>query len=459
MNATPSLRQGVEVPVALAAGDEEQQFLLLKAQLHERLIGKLNVTVLRTLDPEQLRNELRRGAEELCGSHAGLLSLADRERLIDDLVHEALGLGPLEPLMADPTVTDILVNGPNTVYVDRRGKLERTEVRFRNLEHLLSIVQRMVGRAGRRIDESSPMVDARLSDGSRVNAIIRPLALDGALVSIRRFAGRPIRGSDFVARQSATPDMLEFLAGCIRARLNIMISGGTGSGKTTLLNMLSGYIPETERIVTIEDAAELQLQQPHVARLETRPPNVEERGEITSRELLRNSLRMRPDRIIIGECRGKEAFDMLQAMNTGHNGGMTTIHANDTRDAINRLEMLVSMAAPELPMRFIHRQIASALNIVVQVARLANGARKIVQISEIVGLQGESISMHDLFEYDNREGSLDPDVEGGFAATGIRPHCEPRLRKAGVVCPSAMFERGVRDIGRMGTVGLERCLQ
>ena len=455
---TIAVREGAEVPFA-AAGEEEQQFLLLKSQLHERLIGKLNVTVLRSLDPEQLRNELRRGAEELCSSHAGLLTQADRERLIDDLVHEALGLGPLEPLMADPTVSDILVNGPNTVYVDRRGKLERTEIRFRNLEHLLSIVQRMVGRAGRRIDESSPMVDARLSDGSRVNAIIRPLALDGALISIRRFAGRPIRANDFVARQSATPDMLEFLAGCIRARLNIMVSGGTGSGKTTLLNMLSGYIPETERIVTIEDAAELQLQQPHVARLETRPPNVEERGEITSRDLLRNSLRMRPDRIIIGECRGKEAFDMLQAMNTGHNGGMTTIHANDTRDAINRLEMLVSMAAPELPMRFVHKQIASALNIVVQVARLANGARKIVQISEVVGLQGEAISMHDLFEYDNCEASLEPDAEGGFSATGIRPHCETRLRKAGVVFPSAMFERGARDIGRMGTVGLERCLQ
>ncbi len=275
--------------------------------------------------------------------------------------------------MVDPTVTDILVNGPNTVYVDRRGKLERTEVRFRNLEHLLSIVQRIAGRVGRRIDESSPMVDARLPDGSRVNAIISPLALDGALVSIRRFSARPLRANDFVARQSAAPEMIEFLAGCIRARLNIMISGGTGSGKTTLLNMLSGFIPDNERIVTIEDAAELQLQQPHVARMETRPSNVEGRGEITSRELLSNSLRMRPDRIIIGECRGKEAFDMLQAMNTGHNGGMTTIHANDTRDAINRLEMLVSMAAPDLPMRFVHKQIASALSIVVQVSRLGSG--------------------------------------------------------------------------------------
>jgi pilus assembly protein CpaF len=444
-----------EVP----ARDEQQQFLLLKAQLHERLIGKLDVTVLRTLAPEQLRNELRRGAEELCGSHAGLLSQADRERLIDDLVHEALGLGPLEPLMADPTVSDILVNGPDTIYVDRRGKLERTDVRFRDIEHLMSIVQRIVGRVGRRIDESSPMVDARLPDGSRVNAIIRPLALDGALVSIRRFSGRPVRASDFVARQSATPEMLEFLAGCIRARMNIMISGGTGSGKTTLLNMLSGYISESERIVTIEDAAELQLQQPHVARLETRPPNVEERGEITSRDLLRNALRMRPDRIIIGECRGKEAFDMLQAMNTGHNGSMTTIHANDTRDALNRLEMLVSMAVPELPSRFVHKQIASAIGIVVQVARLSTGARKIVQISEIVGVQAETISMHDVFEFNAADMSLGADTEGSFSATGIRPHCEARLRKSGILFPSTMFERGIRDIGRIGTVGLERCLQ
>ena len=446
-------------PASLSAAEDEQQFLMLKAQLHERLIGNLNVAVLRTLDPEQLRNKLRRGAEELCGTHAGLMTQAGRERLIDDLVHEALGLGPLESLMADPTVTDILVNGPNTVYVDRRGKLERTEVRFRNLEHLLSIVQRIASRVGRRVDESSPMVDARLPDGSRVNAIIHPLALDGALYLIRRFSARPIRANDFIARQSAAPEMIEFLAGCIRARLNIMISGGTGSGKTTLLNMLSGFIPDTERIVTIEDAAELQLQQPHVARMETRPPNVEGRGEITSRDLLRNSLRMRPDRIIIGECRGKEAFDMLQAMNTGHNGGMTTIHSNDTRDAVSRLEMLVSMAAPELSMRFVHKQIASALTIVVQVARLSSGVRKIVQISEVVGLQGDTISMHDLFTYQHPEGNGELQNQAGFLAMGIRPQCEARLRKAGIVFPPTLFEYRPLAIDRMGTVGLEHCLQ
>jgi pilus assembly protein CpaF len=370
-----------------------------------------------------------------------------------------LGLGPLEPLMADPTISDILINGPFTVYVERRGRLELTDVRFRDLDHLLGIVQRIVGRVGRRIDEASPMVDARLPDGGRLNAILRPLALDGALVSIRRFGGRPMLAGDLVARKSATSEMLEFLAGCVRGRLNVMISGGTGSGKTTMLNMLSSYIPADERIVTIEDAAELQLQQPHVARLETRPANLEGRGEVTSRDLLRNALRMRPDRIIVGECRGKEAFDMLQAMNTGHSGGLTTIHANDTRDAVNRVEMLVGMAAPELPLWFIHRQIASAINIVVQTARTSGGARKIVQISEILGLQGDTISMHDLFVFDQSGMSDLGEAEGSFMATGIHPHCLDRLRKAGVHLPLSTFERGRLEIGRAGSLGLERCVR
>jgi pilus assembly protein CpaF len=433
---------------------DDQQFHRLKAELHERLIGSLDLSVVRTIDPNRLRDELRRGAEELCRSQAVLLSQSDRERMVEELLHESLGLGPLEPLMKDPTISDILVNGPHTVYVERRGRLELTSVRFRDLEHLLGIVQRIATRVGRRVDEASPMVDARLADGSRVNAIIRPLALDGALVSIRRFSARPMLTGDLVARKTATPDMLAFLAGCVKARLNIMVSGGTGSGKTTFLNMLSGFIPDHERIATIEDAAELQLQQPHVARMETRPPNLEGKGEITSRDLLRNALRMRPDRIVIGECRGAEAFDMLQAMNTGHDGGMTTIHANDTRDAISRLEMLIGMAAPELPMKFIHRQIGGAIHIVVHLARVSGGARKVVQISEITGFQAESISMHDIFTFESTGVNEQMETEGHFQASGIRPGCLARLHKAGVALPPAMFERGRRDIGRVESIGV-----
>lgn len=434
--------------------DDEEQFNRLKAELHERLVGGLNLSLVRTVDPAWLRDELRRGAEELCTNHAGLLSLADRERMIDELVYETLGLGPLEPLMADPTVSDILINGPHTIYVERRGKLERTNARFLDLDHLLNIVQRIASRVGRRIDEASPMVDARLPDGSRVNAIMKPLALDGALVSIRRFSSRPLSSADLVGRKSATVEMIEFLAACVKARLNIMISGGTGSGKTTLLNILSGFIPDDERIVTIEDAAEIQLQQPHVGRLETRPPNLEGRGEITTRDLMRNALRMRPDRIVIGECRGKEAFDMLQAMNTGHDGGMTTIHANDARDAVTRLEMLVGMAAPELPMRFIQRQIASAIHIVVQTARLGGGGRKIVQISEITGCQGEAISMHDIFQFERTGLDDESEADGHFEATGIRPECLRRLQKARVELSPSLFERGRRDISRIDAIGL-----
>jgi len=433
---------------------EEEQYLRLKAELHERLVASLNLSIVRTVDPERLRDELRRGAEELCSAHGGLLSQADQNRLVADVVDEAIGLGPLESLMNDPTISDILINGPNTVYVERRGKLELTPVRFRDLDHLMGVLQRIASRVGRRIDESSPMVDARLPDGSRVNAVIRPLALEGALVSIRRFSARPMLAGDLVARKSATTDMIEFLALCVTSRLNIVISGGTGSGKTTLLNMLSGYVSEAERIVSIEDAAELQLQQPHVARMETRPPNLEGRGEITSRDLLRNALRMRPDRIIVGECRGKETLDMLQAMNTGHDGGMTTVHANDARDAMSRLEMLIGMAAPELPMHFIHRQIASAIHIVVHTARVHGGGRKVVQISEVTGCQGDSLSMHDLFTFQQTGVNEQDGVEGYFQATGIRPQCLPRLQKAGFVVSSDMFERGPRDDGRLGSIGL-----
>jgi len=427
----------------------ERRLHKLKAELHQKLIGGMDFAVLRSVDPRVLRDELRRGAEHLCAMHADLLSQADRNRLIDELVDETLGLGPLEPLMHDPTISDILINGPKCVYVERRGRLERTPVEFRDLDHLLDIVQRMAGRVGRRVDESSPMVDARLADGSRINAVIKPLALDGALVSIRRFASRPLTPGDLIGRGMATSPMIDFLAACVRARLNVVISGGTGAGKTTLLNVLSGFIPPDQRIATIEDAAELQLQQPHVARMETRPANIEGKGEVTSRELLRNALRMRPDRIIVGECRGSEAFDMLQAMNTGHEGGMSTIHANDARDALSRLEMLVGMAAPDLPMWFIHRQIAGSINIVVQVARLAGGARKIVQIAEVTGFHGENISMHDVFLYRQSGVAKDGSVLGDFEGTGIQPQCLPRLSACGLQLPRNLFDEGPCEANRV----------
>lgn len=425
----------------------------LKEKLHEQLIGGVDFSVLRTVEPEVLRDELRRGATQLCAAHSDLLSQAERTRLIDELVDETLGLGPLEPLMHDPTVSDILINGPGCVYVERRGQLELTNVKFRSLEHLIEIVQRIASRVGRRIDESSPMVDARLPDGSRLNAVFRPLALDGALVSIRRFSQRPFSLDDLVARGAATPPMLEFLTACVKSRMNVLISGGTGSGKSTLLNTLSGFIPSNERIATIEDAAELRLQQPHVARMETRPPNLEGRGEVTSRDLLKNALRMRPDRIIVGECRGAEAFDMLQAMNTGHDGGMSTIHANDARDALTRLEMLIGMAAPELPMWFIHRQIASAIHIVVQVVRFSSGERKIVQISEVTGVHGEIINMHDVFTYEQSGIDADGKPKGCFEACGIQPNCMARFEALGIKVPRELFERKPQKFDRIDYIG------
>jgi len=417
-------------------------------ELHERLVAEMDLTATRTVDPEILMRDLRRGAEELCRTRAPLLNRGDREKLVNDLVFETIGLGPLEPLMRDPTVSDILINGPETVYVERRGVLERTKVSFHGIDHLLGVIQRLVAKAGRRIDESSPMVDVCLPDGSRVNAVIRPLALEGALVSIRRFAEKPFEANDLLARDVATPEMIDYLSACLQAKLNFMVSGGTGSGKTTLLNVLSSFIPETDRIVTIEDAAELRLQQPHVARMETRPPNLEGNGEITARDLVRNALRMRPDRIIIGECRGPEAFDMLQAMSTGHDGSLTTIHANDCRDSIGRLEMLVGMAVPELPMWFIHRAIANAIQVVVQVARLPGGARKIVKISEITGHEGTSVTMHDLFEFVPTGLDQDGCVEGHFQATGMRPHYAARIANAGVKLAWSDFDRKEMNVDR-----------
>ncbi|MBV8610806.1 MAG: CpaF family protein, partial [Singulisphaera sp.] len=364
----------------------EEKFLRVKRELHEQLIAGMDLAVIGTMNEEELRMEVRRAAEELTRLSSDLLNLSERERLVNEVIDETFGLGPLEPLLRDPTITDIMVNGPKVVYIERRGRLEPVDIAFHDDRHLLQIIQRIVGRIGRRVDETSPMVDARLPDGSRVNAIIPPLALDGALLSIRRFGARPLLVSDLMAYKAITPEMVEFISACVKSRVNIIISGGTGSGKTTLLNALSGYIPEDERVATIEDAAELRLQQPHVVRMETRPRNIEGAGEVTTRDLVKNALRMRPDRVIIGECRGPEALDMLQAMNTGHDGSMTTIHANDTRDAVGRMEMMVGMAGFDLPIWIIRRQIAGAVQLIVQAARLSGGVRKIIKISEIVGM-------------------------------------------------------------------------
>jgi pilus assembly protein CpaF len=420
-----------------------ERLLHYKKELHQQLIASMDLSAIGTMDEEQLRAEVRRAAEELCRASSDLLSLSQREQLVNEVMDETFGLGPIEPLMRDPTITDILINGPKTVYIERGGRLERADVVFHDDRHLLQIVQRIASRVGRRIDETSPMVDARLPDGSRVNAIIPPLALDGPLVSIRRFGSQPLLIDDLLAMRSLTLDMVRFLASCIKARVNVIISGGTGSGKTTLLNALSSFIPTDERVATIEDAAELRLQQPHVARMETRPPNIEGTGEVNTRDLVRNALRMRPDRIIIGECRGPEAMDMLQAMNTGHDGSLTTIHANSTRDALSRLEMMVGMAGFDMPMWLIRRQIASAIQIVIQIARLTGGPRKIVRISEITGMEGEILSMHDLFGFKQTGVDDKRQPQGYFYTSGIRPNCLERLEVSGARLPMEMFERRV----------------
>ncbi len=435
-------------PSARQAGDTttpDDRLLRHKRRLHQQLIEGLDLSAIGTLSQEELRGEVRQAAEELSHASPDLLSQGDRERLVDEVLDETFGLGPLEPLLRDPDVTDILVNGPRQVYVERDGCLERTAVAFHDERHLLQVVQRVAARVGRRIDETSPMVDARLADGSRVNAIIPPLALDGPLVSIRRFARGSLFLEDMVARGCLTEDMRAFLAACVRARVNMVVSGGTGSGKTTLLNALSAFLSPDERVITIEDAAELRLLQPHVVRMETRPPNIEGQGEVTTRDLVRNALRMRPDRIIVGECRGPEALDMLQAMNTGHEGSLTTIHANETRDALSRLEMMVGMAGFDLPVWIIRRQVAAAIQVVIQTARLAGGARKVVRISEITGMEGDVISMHDLFAF--RQTGLDDGghARGEFRVTGIRPHCLARLETSGIRLAAEMFEPRALD--------------
>jgi pilus assembly protein CpaF len=424
----------------------EERFLQHKRELHQQLIASMDLSTIGSMNEEELRVEVRRAAEEMCRLSSDLLSLSERERLVNEVLDETFGLGPLEPLMRDTAISDILINGPKTIYIERAGRLERSEVVFNDDRHLLQIVQRIVGRIGRRVDETTPMVDARLPDGSRVNAVIPPLALDGTLVSIRRFGTRPLLVKDLVEKTSITSDMVQFLSACVKSRVNMIISGGTGSGKTTLLNALSAFIPASERVATIEDAAELRLQQPHVVRMETRPASIEGTGEVTTRDLVRNALRMRPDRIIVGECRGPEALDMLQAMNTGHDGSMTTIHANDTRDALSRLEMMVGMAGFDLPIWIIRRQVVSAIHVVVQIARLTGGARKLIKISEIIGMEGDVISMHDVFAYKQTGVDELGNAQGYFYATGIRPRCLERLETSGARLPVEMFERRLINV-------------
>ncbi|WP_013629583.1 CpaF family protein [Rubinisphaera brasiliensis] len=435
------------VPSAAAApagATTSKRFQELKKEIHTHLVSSMNLEWVGTMNDYELRRELRQGIRNLCQFRSELLSQSELERLINEVIDETLGLGPIEPLLRDPTVSDILIDGPKRVYVERHGRLEDTDIQFHDNAHLIEIVQRIVSKVGRRLDESSPMVDARLEDGSRVNAVTRPLALDGALVSIRRFGQQAITARELIQHGTLTPHMLEFLVACIRARLNIVISGGTGSGKTTLLNVLSGFIPAGERLVTIEDAAELQLRQPRVARMETRPANIEGKGAITARDLLRNALRMRPDRILIGECRGPEAFDMLQAMTTGHAGSLTTIHANSARDALRRLEMLVGVGGYDLPPRFVHELIASSIQIVVQCHRLPSGERRVTQVTEITGTTGERMESHDLFEF--RGTTTNGRTTGQFHATGIRPRVLEEMKSAGFAIPPALFEERVLPV-------------
>jgi pilus assembly protein CpaF len=426
-------------------GDRQanKSFEELKRLIHGKLVDKLDLSRVSDLAGDTLRREIRLVVERLCDTENPLLNRMERERLIDEVLDETFGFGPLEALLKDPTISDILINGPYKVYVERRGKLEKTDVKFRDNDHLLQIIDRIVSKVGRRVDETSPMVDARLPDGSRVNAIIPPLALDGPSMSIRRFGANPLKLEDLLNYKAFTPEMAMLLEAAIKARLNLVISGGTGCGKTTLLNTLSSFIPADERIVTIEDAAELQLQQDHVVRLETRPANIEGKGQVGTRELVRNALRMRPERIIIGECRGAEALDMLQAMNTGHSGSMTTLHANSPRDAQARLETMVMMAGMELPIKAMRQQISSAVDLLVQANRLQGGPRKVTSITEVMNMEQDIIIMQDVFRYKQLGIDQNGRAYGQFEATGVRPTFMQRLEAAGIKLPSNLFQERV----------------
>jgi len=432
--------QVVELPVKDTTVQDSLAYQQMKSRVHQLLLGRLDLVAVESMPPERLRGELSLLVERLLIEENVVVNATERRNLVRDIQHEMLGLGPLEPLLADPTISDILVNGSKQVYVERRGQLSLTDVTFADDDHLMKIIDKIVSRVGRRVDESSPMADARLPDGSRVNVIIPPLALDGPVMSIRRFSVVPLTMDNLVELKTLTTEMAQVLQALAGAELNMLISGGTGSGKTTLLNILSGYIDERERVVTIEDAAELQLRQPHVVRLETRPPNIEGKGEITQRSLVRNALRMRPDRIVVGEVRGAEALDMLQAMNTGHEGSMTTVHANTARDALGRLENMLAMSGINLPSKVARGQIASAIDVVIQTNRLTDGRRKLISISEITGLEGDVISMQDIFSFKQTGVDTEGAVKGYFQASGVRPRFMERLKSRGIVLPEALFD-------------------
>ena len=430
-----SIRSGDKAP--------ESEFENLKRRIHGKLVDKLDLTKVSEMDNDVLRREIRMVIEHLSDAEGTLLNRAERERLVEEVLDETFGFGPLELLLKDPLISDILINGPKQIYVEKKGKMEKSPVTFRDNAHLLQIIDRIVSKVGRRVDEVSPMVDARLPDGSRVNAIIPPLALDGAAVSIRRFGSNPLKLEDLLNFKALTPEMVMLLEGAIKARLNMIIAGGTGSGKTTLLNTLSSFIPNHERIVTIEDAAEVQLQQDHVVRLETRPANIEGKGAITATDLVKNALRMRPERIIIGECRGPETLDMLQAMNTGHDGSLTTLHANTPRDAVARLETMVMMTGFDMPIKAMRQQIASAVNILIQANRLQGGIRRVTSITEIVGMEQDTVVMQDIYKYVQEGIDETGRARGHFEATGIRPTFMTKLEAAGVRLPSSAFKQRV----------------
>ena len=423
-----------------------KEYQELKFSLHRKLLDRINLEILSSVATDRVRNEIRAAVARLVDEEKTPLSVVEKDRVIEEVLDEVFGLGPLEPLLADPTISDILVTTPRLVYVERAGKLQKTPVQFKDNAHLLRIIEKVVSRVGRRIDESMPLVDARLPDGSRVNAAIPPVAVDGPLLSIRRFGRDPLNATDLVANLTLTQGMLDLLNACVHARLNIIISGGTGAGKTTLLNVLSAFIPDYERIVTIEDTAELRLRQEHVARMESRPSNVEGQGAIKIRDLVINALRMRPDRIVVGEVRGEEALDMLQAMNTGHDGSLTTIHSNSPRDALQRLEAMVGMGNANISMRSIRQQITSAVEMIVQIARFSDGTRRITAISECLGMEGETTTMQDIFVFEKTGVLENGRVTGRFRATGIRPKASERLRAAGMTMPAATFQTVV-EIG------------
>jgi pilus assembly protein CpaF len=442
---SPAAPVGSGEPAARPSGDGATSntgthyFQQVKSRVHRRLIERLNLSSLERVGRDQVIDAIRKVVHDLISQEMVALNFEEREALVGQVLDEIFGLGPLEPLIQDAEISDILVNTYKQIFIERNGRLEKTDVRFQDDRHLLQVIDRIVSSVGRRIDDSSPMVDARLPDGSRVNAIIKPLALDGPHLSIRKFRRDALGAEDLIRYESANEQMVELMRGIVKARLNVIISGGTGAGKTTLLNILSSFIPPTERIVTIEDSAELQLRQPHVVRLETRPANIEGQGEVPQRMLLINALRMRPDRIIMGECRGGEAVDMLQAMNTGHDGSLTTIHSNSPRDCLSRLETMIAMASLDLPERAMRQQIASAINVVIQVSRLGDGTRKIMQMSEIVGMEGDVITMQDIFVFERQGIGENDKVLGQYKATGIRPKFADRLKAYGIDLGAMLF--------------------